>query len=379
MNAGAPISRVTLLCLFALTVSACSADDSHSQQEAESRLAFANWAGEIGATTIEDFERTHGIEVDEEVISDNVVLQTKLLTGNSGSDVVVPTANFLPPLIAAGALTPLDRSKLPNWRNLDPGVLKQLEALDPGNRYAIPYVWGTYGITYDSRAAKAALGHDPGSGYELLFDVNTVKAMAPCGIAWPDGGGMVMTSLALLSAGIDPSTQRVEDLKSAETLLMRVRPYVRYIDSSKYDGDLASGEICVAAGPSGDMLRARDAAATGPRPRELRYLVPSTVGLMWIDVLVIPAAAPHSESAYRFMNYLLDPAVMAGVTNGAKFANAVPSSIDLLDPAIRGDADIRPPPEVIARLRVMPEEKKDFVRERTRMWTRVRLGRPSHE
>ena len=244
--------------------------------------------------------------------------------------------------------------------------------MDPGNRYAVPYLWGTYGIAYDTKAVRAALGREPNDDYELLFDVAVAKRLASCGIAWPDGGGLIMTHLALLALGRDPSTQQNADLRAAEAMLAAVRPYVRYIDSVKYDADLASGDICVATGPSGDMLRARDSAARKAVPTEVRYFVPRGAAMMWIDVLVIPVNSPHEESAHRFINYLMDPAVMAGVTNTTKFANTIRAADPMLDPALRSDPGFLPPAEVLDRLQLMPAETQEFVRERTRMWTRVR-------
>ena len=354
---------------------ACGGDSGRSAATtaSESRtLYFSNWDGEIGPNTLAEFERRTGISVVVDEIPDNVSLQTRLLTGSSGSDVVVPGSNFLQPLIAAGALQKLDRSKLPNWQHLDPVLLRALERIDPGNLYGVPYVWGTQGFAYNVHAVERALGREPAASWRLVFDPAVAKQLAACGIAWQDSAGSIMVDLVLLAIGRDPAAESVEDLKAAETALMRVRPYVRYIDSSgKYRSDLASGDICVSTGSSGELLQARDIATENRTGVEVRYVLPSEGALLWVDLLVIPAGAPHVEAAHRFINYLMEPAVIAAVTNASRFANANRDADALVDPAVRNDPAVYPPTHERTRLRLVPAESQDYSRLRSRMWVRV--------
>jgi putrescine transport system substrate-binding protein len=336
-------------------------------------LYFSNWAGEIGPHTLTDFQRRSGIRVVVDDLVDNVTLQTKLLTGHSGSDVVVPGSNFLQPLIAAGALRKLDKSKLPNWRHLEPAILRALERIDPGNQYGVPYVWGTQALAYNTRAVAKALGREPEPSWRLFFDPENARRLASCGIAWQDSAGSIMTDLALLAIGRDPAGESVDDLRAAEAAFMRVRPYVRYIDSSdRYRSDLASGEICIATGANGELLQTRELARQNGSGIDLRYVVPIEGALMWVDLLVIPADAPHVAAAHRLIDFLMDPAVIADVTNTAKYANANRDADALVDPAVRGDPGIYPPADVRSRLHLVPAESQEYTRLRTRMWTRVR-------
>lgn len=360
--------------LAVLAIAACGGDPQPAEKSAgqTQTLYFSNWDGEIGPNTLAEFERSAGILVVVEEIADNVSLQTKLLTGSSGSDVVVPGSNFLQPLIAAGALQKLDRSKLPNWRHLDPVLLRALERIDPGNQYGVPYVWGTQGFAYNAAAVERALGREPGASWRLVFDPAVAQQLAPCGIAWQDSAGSIMVDLVLLAIGRDPAAENIADLQAAEAALMRVRPYVRYIDSSgKYRSDLASGEICVSTGSSGELLQARDIAIENRTGVDVRYVLPSEGALLWVDLLVIPAGAPHVDAAHRFINYLMEPAVIAAVTNASRFANANRDADALVDPAVRNDPAVYPPTHERTRLHLVPAESQEYARLRSRMWIRV--------
>lgn len=356
-----------------------AADDKASPAAGDATtLYFSNWDGEIGPSTLEDFQRRTGIRVVVESIPDNVTLQTKLLTGQSGSDVVVPGSNFLQPLIEAGALQELDKSQLPNWRHLDPVVLDALHLIDPGNRYGVPYVWGTQAFAYNRAAVVRALGREPEPSWRLLFDPEIARRLASCGIAWQDSAGSIMTDLALLAIGRDPAAESVEDLRAAEQALLRVRPYVRYIDSGgAFRSDLASGEICIATGSSGELLQARDIAMQSGTGVDVRYVLPEEGALMWVDLLVIPAAARHVQAAHRLIDFLLEPAVIAQVTNAARFANANRDAAPFVDPAVQNDPQVYPPAEVRSRLHLVPAESLPYARLRSRMWLRVRSGEPA--
>ena len=364
-----------------VVLSACrgptAGTESQPKPAASAPLYFSISAGETGPDTLAEFGRRSGIHVVTDEIVDNVSLQTKLLTGHSGSDVVVPSSNFVQPLIAAGALRKLDKSRLPNWRRLDPTILKALERIDPGNQYGVPYVWGTQAFGYNARAVAAALGREPEPSWRLLFDPENARRLASCGIAWGDSAGSIMADLALLAIGRDPGGESAADLAAAETALMRVRPYVRYIDNSlRSRSDLASGDICMAILASGEAVQARDMAVASGDGVDVRYVVPAEGALMWVDLLVIPADAPHVDAAHRFINYLLEPAIIAAVTSTAKYANANLAADEFVEPAVRDDPAIYPRPDELLRLHLVPAESAGYTRERTRMWTRVRTMQP---
>jgi putrescine transport system substrate-binding protein len=367
------------LCLLSL-LAACGSDagrTAHTAAAADSGpLYFSNWEGEIAPNTLPEFQRRTGIRVVVEDIPDNVSLQTKLLTGHSGSDVVVPSSNFLAPLIAAGAIQKLDKSRLPNWRHVDPAVLAELEKIDPGNQYGVPYLWGTHALAYNIKAVTKALGREPEPSWKLLFDPDEARRLASCGITWQDSAGSIMMDLGLLAIGRDPAGESLDDLHADEAAFMRVRPYVRYIESGgRNRSDLASGDICITIGASGEMLQARETAAETGSGVQVRYVVPKEGALMWVDLLAIPAGAPHPNAAYRFLDYLLEPHVIAGVTNASKYANANRDATSLVDPALRGDPAIYPPDDARARLHLVPAESQAYTRARVAAWTRILTAR----
>lgn len=333
---------------------------------------FANWVTEIAPGTLAGFERETGIHVNLELIESNVLLETKLLTGGSGNDVAVPSSNFLARLIGSGALRKLDRSRLKNLAHLDPVVLRQLEAVDPGNQYAVPYLWGTSSFAYNVARVRRALGREPPESLAMLFDPQIAERLAPCGITWIDGGGWLMVDLALIYLGRDPNSESSEDLAAAEAVLKRVRPYVRYIDSARFDTDLAAGETCIGVGPSGDLLQARETARTGGAGNEIRYVLPKEGAVMWIDVLVMPRDAPHPDAAHRLIDHLLAPAVIAEISNATRFRNANLDADALIDVALRREPGVYPAPEVLDRLHLARGESLEYSRRQTQLWTRIR-------
>ena len=313
--------------------------------------------------------------VETEEIVTNVGLQTKLMTGNSGTDVAVPSSNFLEPLIAAGALQKLDKTKLPNWKHLDPAWLERLARMDPGNQYGVPYLWGIHAFGYDVDKVTQALGQAPPQSWRMVFDPEIARRLEPCGIAWQDSAGSIMTKLAMLGLGLDPTSEKPEDLAAAEAAFMRVRPYVRYVDSTvRTRTDLASGDLCIAISPNGDVLTAREIAREARTGANLRFVVPDEGALLWADLLVIPANAPHPDAAHRFIDFMLRPEVIAKVTNDSKYANANREGTQLVTPVVRDDPDVYPSPETMQRLHLLPADSTEYSRARTRMWTRVRTS-----
>jgi putrescine transport system substrate-binding protein len=323
---------------------------------------------------IADFQQETGITVHYDVFDSNEVLETKLLTGNSGYDVVVPSAYFLERQIKAGVFAPLDPSRIPNLKHLDPEIVERAARHDPGSAHSVVYMWGTTGIGYDAQKVKAILPDAPVDSWRLVFDPAIVSKFKDCGVSvLDDPTDMVAT--ALLYLGKDPNSESGADLAAAEKLLVAIRPYLRTIHSSQYIDQLANGELCVAVGYSGDILQARDRAAEAGKPVDLVYSIPQEGALMWFDTLAIPADAAHPANAYRFIDYLLRPDVAARNSNFVSFANANAAATPLLDESLRNDPGIYPPPDVKARLQPNLAKSAEFTRELNRSWTRFTTGR----
>jgi putrescine transport system substrate-binding protein len=364
----------------AIALLACGAepDSAPAAHTSQQVVYFANWDGEIGPTTHADFTRRTGIRVVPAEIVDNASLQTRLLVGRSGLDVVVSGSNFIEPLIAAGALQPLDKRKLANWNNLDPAMLAALERIDPGNRYGVPYVWGTQAFAYNVAAVERALGAPAPNSWRLMFDPVYASRLADCGIAWQDGGGSIMLDLGLLALRLDPAAESESDLRAVEAAFHQVRPYIRYVDSSaRFRSDLANGEICMATGASGDLLQSQALAREAGTGVEVRYVIPEEGALLWVDLLAIPADAPNVDAAHRLIDYLLEPAVIAAVTNASKFAHANRHAMKFVAAEVASNPLIFPPDSVRARLRLVPAESATYSRLRTAAWTRIRTARPT--
>ncbi len=339
----------------------------------EKTVNVLNWSDYVADTTVSDFQQATGIQVTYDVFDSNEVLETKLLSGRSGYDVVVPTAPFLERQIKAGVFLPLDKSKLPNIKNMDPELMQRVAAHDPGNQYSLIYLWGTIGLGYNPELVKKALGTDTIDSWSAILDPANAAKLAKCGIAVLDAPTDVFGSIAI-SLGLDPNSEKPEDLKAFEDAMMKVRPYIRYFHSSSYINDLAAGEICVALGWSGDILQARDRGAAAARPVTVKYAIPKEGAINYFDMLAIPADAPHPDNAHAFLNYLMDPEVIAKVTNKTRFANPNAASLPFVEEEIRNDPGIYPDAEVRARLHPDLVETQEFSRELNRAWTRIRSG-----
>jgi putrescine transport system substrate-binding protein len=302
------------------------------------------------------------------------VLETKLLTGHSGYDVVVPSAYFLERQIKAGVFRALDKSKLPNLAHLDPDLVARVAGHDPGNQYGVIYMWGTTGIGYDEARVRAILPDAPVDSWKLVFDPAVLAKFKGCGVSvLDDPTDMVAT--VLLYLGKDPNSQSEEDLKAAEAALMAIRPYIRTITSSQYIEALANGEICIAVGYSGDMLQARDRAKEAGKGLDIRYSIPKEGALLWFDTLAIPADAQHPGNAHAFIDYLMRPEVAAANSNFVMYANANARATALVDAEVRDDPSVYPPPDVKARLRTNLAKSAEFTRLLNRTWTRFTTGR----
>lgn len=296
--------------------------------QAASTVHIYNWSDYIGETTLADFEKATGIKPVYDVFDSNETLEGKLLAGRTGYDVVVPSNHFLGKQIKAGAFQKLDKSQLSNYANLDPVLLKRLEKNDPGNQYAVPYLWGTNGIGYNVEKVKAALGVDKIDSWAMLFEPENIKKLSSCGVSFLDSGDEMIPAM-LNYLGLDPNSQNPEDYKKAEAQLLKIRPYVTYFNSSKYISDLANGEICVAAGFSGDIFQARERAEEAKKGIEIAYVIPKEGANLWFDMLAIPRDSSNVKEAHAFINYLLKPEVIAQVSDAVGYANPNPKAGEL--------------------------------------------------
>jgi putrescine transport system substrate-binding protein len=333
-----------------------------------------NWSDYVDPAVLEKFSAETGIEVRYDVFDSNEVLETKLLTGQSGYDLVVPSAYFLERQITAGVFRPLDRSKLPNLANIDPEIARFAAAHDPGNEHSVVYMWGTTGIGYDAGKVTAIMPDAPVDSWRFVFDPQVISRFKDCGVSvLDDPTDMVATMLLWL--GKDPNSENEADLKLAEEKLLAIRPYIRTIHSSQYIDDLANGEVCVVVGYSGDVLQAADRAEEAGKTHEIAYSIPREGALMWFDTLAVPADAPHPDAAHTLIDYLLRPDVAAANSNFVYYASANQAATPLLEVELRDDPSIYPPPEVKSRLRPNLAKSAEFTRKLNRTWTRFTTGR----
>jgi putrescine transport system substrate-binding protein len=342
--------------------------------QAESTVHIYNWSDYIGKTTLTDFESATGIKPMYDVFDSNETLEAKLLAGRTGYDVVVPSNHFLGKQIKAGAFQKLDKSLLPNYKNLDPALLKRLEKNDPGNLYAVPYLWGTNGIGYNVEKVKAVLGVDKIDSWSVLFEPENIKKLSSCGVAFLDSADEMLPAM-LNYMGLDPNSTKEADYKAAEAKLLKIRPYVTYFHSSKYITDLANGDICVAAGFSGDVFQAKARAEEAGKGVKIAYSIPKEGGNLWFDMLAIPADSKNVKAASAFINYMLDPKVIAQVSDEVGYANANPAAGEFMDQEIRTDEAVYPPQDVQDRLYVNSELPPKVQRLMTRSWTKVKSGK----
>ncbi|MDB6145774.1 MAG: transporter substrate-binding protein [Pseudomonas sp.] len=349
---------------LALTVSVHAASTVH----------IYNWSDYIGETTLADFEKATQIKPVYDVFDSNETLEGKLLAGHTGYDVVVPSNHFLGKQIKAGAFQKLDKSLLPNYVNLDPALLKRLQKNDPGNQYAVPYLWGTNGIGYNVDKIKAVLGVDKIDSWAMLFEPENIKKLSKCGVAFLDSADEMLPAV-LNYMGLDPNSQDPEDYKKAEAKLLAVRPYVKYFNSSKYITDLANGDICIAAGFSGDVFQAKARAAEAKKKFTIAYAIPKEGGNLWFDMLAIPADAANPKEAHVFINYMLNPEVIAQVSDSVGYANPNPKAGEIMDQKVRTDPAVYPSQEVLDKLYVSAELPPKVQRLMTRSWTKVKSGK----
>lgn len=342
--------------------------------QAASTVHIYNWSDYIGQTTLTDFEKATGVKPVYDVFDSNETLEGKLLAGHTGYDVVVPSSHFLGKQIKAGAFQKLDKSQLPNYSNLDPALLKRLEMNDPGNQYAVPYLWGTNGIGYNVDKVKAVLGVDKIDSWAVLFEPENIKKLNSCGVAFLDSADEMLPTV-LNYMGLNANSTNPDDYQKAEAKLLAVRPYVTYFHSSKYISDLANGNICVAVGFSGDIFQAKARAAEAGKGVNVAYAIPKEGGALWFDMLAIPKDSANVKQAHAFINYVLKPEVIAQVSDAVGYANPNPGADKLMEQSIRSNQSVYPPQAVLDKTYVQVELPPKIQRLMTRSWTKVKSGK----
>ncbi|MCY1217550.1 Putrescine-binding periplasmic protein [compost metagenome] len=337
-------------------------------------LRLYNWSDYIGENTLADFQKATGIRVIYDTFDSYETVQGKLLPGRSGYDLVVMNAALVPPLLKAGVFQPLDKSRLPSWGNLDPQVLASLEHYDPGVTYSAPYTWGSNGITYNVDMIKARMPDAPIGSLAMVFDPEVVSRFADCGVTLIDSPTDVLP-LALAYLGRDPNSAAPEDLKAAQDLLLKVRPYIRKFDSMSYLNGLANGEQCIAMTWSGDYATAQARATEAGAKVKLDYFIPREGSLIWFDDFYIPKDAPHVENAHKFIEFMLQPRVIAQVTDYIRYANSNLAAMPLISAEVRNDPAIYPDDATRARLFTQKTQPQKAMRLITRTWNAVKTGK----
>jgi putrescine transport system substrate-binding protein len=332
------------------------------------------WSDYLAPTTLSDFEKQTGIKVNASYFDTNETLETKLLAGSSGFDVVVPTASYFQRQITAGVYLALDKSKLPNLKNMDPQLMARVAQYDPGNAHGVIYMWGTNGIGYNEKMIKDLVPDAPLDSWRLVFDPAVASKLAKCGISVLDSPAE-MIRVVLSYLGRDPNSDKPEDVAAAEQTLLKIRPYIRNINSSEYIEALANGDLCVAVGYNGDILQARDRARDANKGIEVKYVVPKEGSILWFDMLAIPKDAPHPDAAYAYINYIMEPKVTADISNFKRYANANAASTPYVLESVKDDPAIYPPPELRQKLAVQLADSPEETRVITRMWERFKTGR----
>ena len=340
---------------------------------ADRTLNIYNWSDYIDDSVLKDFEEKNGIKVNYDVFDSNEVLETKLLAGSSGYDLVVPSAHFLSRQIEAGVFAKLDKDKLPNLKNMWDMVLERTATYDPGNEHAINYLWGTTGIGYNVDKVKALLPDVPVDSWDLVFKPENISKLAECGVFMLDQPTEILPSV-MKYMGMDIKDTSQENLDKVEELMMKIRPHVKKFHSSEYISALANGDICVAVGWSGDIFQAKSRAEEAKNDVKIEYSIPKEGAQMWFDMMAMPADAKNVEEAYLFMNYIMEPEVIAKITNYVAYANGNKASQEFVDKEILDNPSIYPTEDVLKGLYTMHTYDPKTQRLTNRLWTKIKSG-----
>ncbi|WFR95849.1 polyamine ABC transporter substrate-binding protein [Rhizobium tumorigenes] len=344
-----------------------------SAEAADRVVNVYNWSDYIDDSILADFTKETGIKVVYDVYDSNETLEAKLLAGGTGYDVVVPTATFLQRQIAAGVYQKLDKSKIPNLSNMWSEITDRAQKYDPGNDYAVDYMWGTTGIGYNIDKMKAILGTDERPNWDVLLKPEMAAKFKDCGIYMLDSPSDVLPSV-LAYLGLNPDSRNPAELKKAQDVLTAVRPYVRKFDSSNYISALAQGDICLVLGYSGDIFQARSRAEEAKNNVKIGYSIPSQGAQMWFDMMAIPKDAPHVAEAHEFINYIMKPEVIAKASNFVFYANGNKASQAFVDKAILSDPVIYPPDDMMKKLFTTTPYDNKIQKTVTRLWTTIVTG-----
>jgi putrescine transport system substrate-binding protein len=367
------LNQYVLSTLLGLTVS-FGAITSHAAAE-EKVLNIYNWSDYLAPDTIPNFEKETGIKVRYDIFDSNEILHAKLVARKTGYDIVVPSSNWAKLQIDGGLFQKLDKSQIPNWKNLDPGILKQMEAFDPGNAYLVDWLWSytTVGINVDK--VKKALGTTPmpDNAWDLVFDPKYTTKLKSCGITMLDTASEVFP-IALHYLGKNPYTKNPADYQAAFDMLKKVRPDVKRFNSGGQIEDLASGQVCVALGWAGDFNLARKRSIENKLAQNIVALVPKTGGLLFMDTMAITADAAHPSNAHKFINYILRAEVHAGLTNAVTYANPNKAATAFVDPEIKNNKTIFLPAADVAKLIPPGNVDNSTRRTMTRLFTRFKTG-----
>ena len=363
------------LLVFVLTLIAAA---SAQAQPRDRTVNVYNWSDYVEPTVIEGFTKETGIKVKYDTFDANETLETKLLAGKSGYDVVVPTAYFLERQIKAGVFQKLDKGKLTNIGNVWPDIAQRLATYDPGNQFAVNYMWGTVGIGYNVKRAKEVLGvsgpvGDAMANWDIVFKPEQLAKFKGCGVHMLDSADDVIPA-ALHYLGLDPNSKQQADLEKAADLVMKIRPNVAKFHSSEYLNALASGEICLVLGWSGDVKQAQKRAAEAKAGVEVGYAIPKGGAQMFFDNFAIPKDAPHVAEAHAFIDYMLGADVAAKNSNFLGYANGNLASQKLMDKAVLDDKTVYPDAATLASLYVVTARDQRTTRLTNRLWTRIKTG-----
>ncbi len=358
---------------LALAVAAAALLALGPAQAQDKVVKVYNWSDYIDPEVLKDFTAKTGIEVVYDIFDSNEVLETKLLAGSTGYDLVVPSSYFLSRQIQAGIFQPLDHGKIPNWGNLDPDLMGKAAKYDPGNEHAFIYMWGTTGLGYNVDKVKERLPDAPLDSWALLFDPANAAKLADCGIMVLDSPTDVIPS-ALAYLGLDPDSKDPAVLEQGVALLEKVRPYIRKFHSSENLNALANGDICLSLMFSGDAGIAKTRAEEANNGVNIEYVIPKEGAQLWFDMMAMPADAQNVDNAYALINYLLEPEVMAKISNFVTYPNAVPASFALIDDEVKSDPALFPTPEVKEKLFTVTPFDQRTQRTVTRLWTKLVTG-----
>ncbi|WP_246641463.1 polyamine ABC transporter substrate-binding protein [Paraburkholderia edwinii] len=341
----------------------------------DTQLNVYNWSDYIAKDTIPNFQKQTGIQVKYDNYDSDDTLQAKLLTGNSGYDIVVPTSNYAGKQIAAGIFAPLDKSKIPNLKYLDPSLMALVAGADPGNQFTVPWAYGTTGLGYNVTKAQQILGKNVAlDSWDVLFKPENISKLKACGVSVLDAPDQ-MFAAALHYMGKDPMSTNPADYRAALEMLKKIRPYITQFNSSGYINDLVGGDICFAYGWSGDVVIAKHRAVEAKKPYKIEYYIPKGGAPVWFDVMAIPKDAKNKEAALAWINYIETPQVHAAITNAVYYPSANAEARKYVDKDVANDPAVYPPPEVVKTLFLLKPLPPEIQRLQTRLWTEFKSGR----